>query len=96
MMKKFIKIQEWFIDLNSIRAISEVMQIDADAFGIAYGFEVNVGGEVMPLIFADKNEAIFYRDELLKLLLMNSQIIDLDKLQNQIQNKGVKNGNDRN
>lgn len=87
-MRKFIKLQEWFVDLDSIKAISKVVEIDVNQFGGAYGFEIVVNGETLPIVFADKNEAIFYRDEILKLLLINSQVIDLDKLKTKRSSNG--------
>ena len=70
--------QNWVLETNSIQAISNVVQLDVDEFGVAYGFEVVVGGETIPFIFASEEEANFYYDKLYDKFVGFEEEVDLD------------------
>jgi len=69
-----------FLKVSDISYIGEVSLIDFDEYTNKnlYGFELVVGGELLPLIYENKEKALKIHSEIKKQLLMSAKIIKLE------------------
>jgi len=69
-----------YLKVKDISYVGEVSLIDFDEYTNKnlYGFEIVIGGELLPLVYDSKEKAIKVNEEIKKQLLMSAKIIKLE------------------